>query len=353
MTPVREDREDLAALLERGERQGRLLASEVDAVARAHELDDEAVGDLQDALEARGVEIDDDGGREAPSGPRYTNAELSAQTTDALQLFLREAGRHELLTGDEELELARRIERGDLAAKERLINSNLRLVVSNARRYQGQGDMCFLDLIQEGMLGLIRAAEKFDWRKGFRFSTYATLWIRQALQRGVADRGRSIRLPVNVAQREWKIARVERELSTKLGREPTVEEIAAGAEFDVQQVLDLRAAARVVTSLDLPVGEEGATSLGDLLPGEAAPPEQEVHVSFVEQSVQDTLARLPQPERDVVRLRYGLDGSNEPVPVAQVARLLGYSPKGIRDIEARALRMLAGEREMLALHEAA
>src|SRR5438270_10447336 len=184
---------------------------------------------------------------------------------ETLDLFMARAGRYRLLTPDEEIDLSKRIERGDLAAKERMINANLRLVVSIARKYQGVGELCLLDLIQEGIIGLIRAVEKFDWRKGFRFSTYATLWIRQALQRGLADRGRTIRLPANVAQRERRIARVERELQTRLGREPTLEEVAQAAEMKPEDVQALRDAARTVTSLDRPVGEDGDTSLGEMV----------------------------------------------------------------------------------------
>ena len=185
-------------------------------------------------------------------------------TLDSLQLLLREAGRFRLLTPAEEIELAKRIEKGDLMAKERMINSNLRLVVANARRYQGQG-LALGDLIQEGMLGLIRAVEKFDWRKGFRFSTYATLWIRQAIQRGLENTSRTIRLPVHVAQRSRKVGRIERELTTKLGHEPTDEEIADAADLPLADVIEIRKADRAVVSLDKPVGDDGDTSFGDLL----------------------------------------------------------------------------------------
>src|SRR3954449_4205801 len=182
--------------------------------------------------------------------PRKNEAEaLADPTLDSLQLLLREAGRYPLLKPSEEIELAKRIEKGDLDAKDRMINSNLRLVVANARRYQGQG-LALGDLIQEGMLGLIRAVEKFDWRKGFRFSTYATLWIRQAIQRGLENTSRTIRLPVHVAQRARKVGRIERELATKLGHEPTDEEIAAVAELPLEEVIEIRKADRAVVSLD-------------------------------------------------------------------------------------------------------
>src|SRR3954466_4139809 len=277
MSAVDETTPALTALLECAERRGHVSPADVDEVARRHELPDEQVPELYDALEERGIEIDRDGD-EAPRPVRVTYSvdELSHHTTDALQLFLNEAGRYRLLTPQEEIELAKRIERGDLEAKERMINANLRLVVSIARKYQGVGELCLLDLIQEGIIGLIRSVEKFDWRKGFRFSTYATLWIRQALQRGLADRGRTIRLPANVAQRERRIARVERELATRLGRDATLEEIAEAAELKPSDVQDLRDAARIVTSLDRPVGEESGTSLGELIPDEQAELGEEV-----------------------------------------------------------------------------
>src|SRR3954449_1128842 len=183
-------------------------------------------------------------------------AELAVHTADALAQFLDEAGRHPLLTAAEEIELAKRIERGDLAAKDRLITSNLRLVVSIARKYEGVSDLCLIDTIQEGMLGLIRAAEKFDWRKGFRFSTYATLWIRQAIGRALDQHGRTIRLPVQLAQLERRIARAERELATELGRQASLEEIAAAAEVTPRQVREIREFARKVTSLERPVGDD-------------------------------------------------------------------------------------------------
>jgi len=196
---------------------------DVDTVARETGLDAEGVSLLQGRLVAAGVEIDDDCDRDPAEQPTYTITSLSHHTSDAIAQFLDGIGRYRLLRPDEELELSRRIERGDLEAKDRLINSNLRLVVSIARQMQGNHDLALLDLIQEGVIGLVRAAEKFDYRKGLRFSTYATLWIRQAIQRGIADRGRTIRLPTNIAQRERKVGAVQRRLVVELGREPTVE----------------------------------------------------------------------------------------------------------------------------------
>jgi RNA polymerase primary sigma factor len=272
-------------------------------------------------------------------------------TLDSLQLLLREAGRYKLLTPAEEIELAKRIERGDLAAKDRMINSNLRLVVSNARRYQGQG-LALGDLIQEGMLGLIRAVEKFDWRKGFRFSTYATLWIRQAIQRGLENTSRTIRLPVHVAQRSRKVGRIERELTTKLGHEPSDEEIAAVADLPLAEVIEIRKAERAVVSLDKPVGEDGDTSLGDLITLETPSVEEEVHEAITSQTLQEAIAELPEPERHVIEMRFGA-GDEEPQTLSQAGKRLGVSTERARQLEERALRRLSQRPELRALRTAA
>jgi RNA polymerase primary sigma factor len=272
---------------------------------------------------------------------------------DAMSLFLQEAARYPLLRPAEELELARRIEQGDLRAKEKLITHNLRLVVSIAKRYQSAGDLTLLDLIQEGMLGLIRAAEKFDWRKGFRFSTYATLWIRQAIQRGLADHGRTIRLPVAIAQRERRIATMHRELLTRLGREPSEQELADAAAVSLQELHELAKAARVTTSLDRPVGEEGETSLGALVPDGGADVGDEVIVGLGHEAVRRTVAELPEPDRTVIRLRYGLDADAQPQTFAAIARRMQMSPERVRAIEEQALQELALHRELQALGEAA
>jgi len=254
------------ALLDRGEDQGCLHISELHQFVQLHELDEAGVEELYDLIESRGFEVTDDCAREESVPAAYLNGELAMATTDALQLFLNEVGRHPLLTALEEVELAKRIERGDKAAKDRMINSNLRLVVSIAKKYQGHG-LSLLDLIQEGIIGLIRAVEKFDWRRGYKFSTYATWWIRQAVQRGVANKARTIRIPVHIVEREQKISRAERELWAKLEREPTDKEIAKATKLPQKQVREAREAARVVASLDKPVGEGKDTSFGDLVAG--------------------------------------------------------------------------------------
>jgi RNA polymerase primary sigma factor len=343
-------RPEVAALVARGEERGCINLSEFDELVQMLELADDDVDVLEAHLESHGIDIGDDCGRTGVEPTTFRNGELAAATTDALQLFLNEIRRYPLLTAAEEVELAKRIEQGDLEAKERMINSNLRLVVSIAKKYQGQ-ELSLLDLIQEGIFGLIRAAEKFDWRKGYKFSTYATFWIRQAIQRGLANKARTIRIPVHIGQRERKIVRAERELSAKLGREPTDEEIASEAELPLDQVEEVRDAARTVTSLDRPIGEEGDTALGDLLEG-GAPVDQEVEVSLSEQLLRQTIEELPDTERDVIRLRFGLTGE-EPQPLRETGRRLGLSAERVRQIESRALKRLAMRRELEALREVA
>jgi RNA polymerase primary sigma factor len=272
-------------------------------------------------------------------------------STDSLQLFFNDASRYPLLTPDEEIELAKRIERGDLAAKDRMINSNLRLVISVARKYQGQG-LPLGDLIQEGMLGLIRAVEKFDWRKGFRFSTYATLWIRQAIGRGLSNTARTVRLPVHIGQRARKIARTHRELAAVLNRDPTIEEIAEKAEIPVEEVEEIRTADQTPTSLDQPVGESQETPRGDLIASDAPSPAEEAEERAEEDVVVRALDELPEDERRVVRLRFGVDGE-EPTPLRETGRKLGFSAEYVRTLEQKALRRLARNDELAGLRDAA
>jgi RNA polymerase primary sigma factor len=338
-------------LLDRGRHEGCVNISDVDATAVELSLDDAQVEELYRELEQDDVEVSDDCGREA-EGAGYGNGELAAATTDSLQLFLNEIGRHPLLTAAQEVELAKRIERGDAEAKEQMINANLRLVVSIAKRYQDHG-LSLLDLIQEGIIGLIRAVEKFDYRKGFKFSTYATWWIRQAVQRGVANKARTIRVPIHVADIERKIARAERELvAAGEGRHPTDEEIARRAGVTMRQLEDVRDVARSVTSLDKPVGDTGDATLGDLLPSESAPADVELTLDLEQDALSRALGRLPDRDREVLRLRYGLDGG-EPHSLASVGRELGLTRERVRQIEAGALAHLATVRELAALREAA
>jgi len=280
-----------------------------------------------------------------------SDLKVDERTTDAMSLFLAEVRRHRLLTRAEEGDLARRVERGDLAAKERLVNSNLRLVISNARSYEGL-DLPLLDLIQEGMLGLIRAAEKFDWRKGYKFSTYATFWIRESIQRAIANRARTIRVPVHIGQRERRIGRARSTLIARLGRDPTDEEIAEAAEVELREVHATRQIARVVTSLDRPVGEEEETTLGALLPSDATAPDEEVELAARDDALHRALQRLPEAERNVVKLRYGIDG-DDPTPLREAGRRLGMSSDAVRKLEHKALAELAESGELDALRPAA
>jgi RNA polymerase primary sigma factor len=289
---------------------------------------------------------------EAATGEEEVAAARAADsTTDSLQLFFREATRHPLLTAAEEVELAKRIERGDLEAKERMINSNLRLVISQARRYQGQG-LALGDLIQEGMLGLIRAVEKFDWRRGFKFSTYGTLWIRESLQRGLANSGRTIRVPVHIGQRERKARKVEQELALKLERDPTEEEIAEAAELPLEQVREAREVTRALASLDQAIGEDGEAALGDLLPSERPEPDEEVGDALGEARVREVVDRLPETERNVVRLRFGLAG-DEPRSLREAGAELGITAERARQVEEQALLRLAESGELDELRAAA
>ena len=272
-------------------------------------------------------------------------------TTDSIQQFMNEAARHPLLTADEEIELSQRIERGDLAAKERMINANLRLVISIARKYQGQG-LPLGDLIQEGMLGLIRAVEKFDWRKGFKFSTYGTLWIRQAIGRGLANSSRTVRLPVHIASQARKIRDAERELAAKLERDPTPEELSDLVGMTPREIEDIRAADRTPTSLDRGVGDSEETALGDLIADDSATPDEEVQQEQGDSTVRQVVGGLPSPERDVLTLRYGLGGT-EAVALRETGRRLGLSAERVRQIEDRALRKLADDGELAALRDAA
>jgi RNA polymerase primary sigma factor len=343
--------EDVLVLLDEGERAGCLTLSVVESVIETDELDDESVVRLHEELDRREIEITDDCVREEIPAAGFTSTELAAATSDSLQLFLNEIARYPLLTAAEEVELAKRIERGDVEAKERMINSNLRLVVSIAKRYQGHG-LSLLDLIQEGVLGLIRAAEKFDWRRGFKFSTYATWWIRQAVQRGVQNRARTIRVPVHVAELERKAARSERQLATKLGREPTLAEVAQDAKIPIEHLRQAREAARAVTSLDRPIGEQGDASLIDILPAEGGDPAVELDVSLKDLALDRALRTLPDLERRVVELRFGL-GEQKALSIHDASKELGISRERVRRLERTALEHLERTRELQELREAA
>jgi RNA polymerase primary sigma factor len=338
----------IGLLLEHGDDHGCVHLTELRELTQRLELDEDDVETLLERFESHGIELTDDCSRALEEPVPYTNDQLASATTDSLQLFLNEAGRYSLLTAAEEVELAKRIERGDKEAKDLLVNSNLRLVVSIAKRYQGH-DLTLLDLIQEGIIGLIRAAEKFDWRKGFKFSTYATWWIRQAVQRGVANKARTIRIPVHIAEREQRIARVERELVAELERTPTDMEIAERSKIPLKQIREVHAAARAVTSLDRPIGEEGSNSLGEMFASDEATPDEQVEVELTERALHRAVDDLPDRERRILQMRYGLGESAEPKSLEEIGRVLGLTRERVRQLESTALRQLAERREIAAL----
>jgi RNA polymerase primary sigma factor len=343
--------DDLRQLVDDAEERGTLFQSELNDVLEPLALDPLEIDLVYRELETRQIEvvndIRDDEADEPPAPPPPPLQLSWETTTDALQLFLREAGRHQLLTAAQEVELAKKIERGDMLAKQRMIQSNLRLVVSIAKNYRNQG-LPFLDLIQEGTLGLIRAVEKFDWRRGYKFSTYATWWIRQAVARALADKARTIRMPVHIVERLQKMNRAERTLWATLGREPTLEEIADEANLPLQQAQEVRAAARASTSLDAPVGESDDAVLGDFVAGNEPLPDELVEDSLRSQTLAMALHALPERHRAVVILRYGLDNS-EPRTLEDIGRRLGLTRERVRQIEVEALKRLATLHEMEAV----
>jgi RNA polymerase primary sigma factor len=287
----------------------------------------------------------------SPGGERRAIRHAPSEVaTDSLQLFINEAMRYPLLTAAEEVELAKRIERGDLTAKERLINSNLRLVIKFARRYQGFG-LEMGDIVQEAMLGLIRATEKFDWRRGYKFSTYAVLWIKQSIQRGLDNTGRTVRIPAHVAQRERTVNRVSAELTTRFDREPTDREVARAAKLPLDEVMAIRDLTRVTASLDMPIGE-GDTTLGELHAGSTEDLEDEVLEREQERAVEAALARLPEKERLIVSARFGT-GGRPARNLRDAAREAGVTQEQARRLEARALERLSADGSLDAWREAA
>jgi RNA polymerase primary sigma factor len=344
--------QQLRALMEHGEEMGCINMSMFTSLVQELDLDDDELNGLYEQIETKGIDLTDDCGLPEVEDSTYVNSDVAAMTTDSLQLFLNEAGRYPLLTASEEVELAKRIERGDKAAKDRMVNSNLRLVVSIAKKYQGHG-LTLLDLIQEGIIGLIRAVEKFDWRRGYKFSTYATWWIRQAVQRGVANKSRTIRIPVHIVEREQKIARAERELVLQLERMPTDDEVAEKAKLNVKHVRETRAAARTVASLDKAVGSDSDTSFGDLVAQASEDVAEEVQVALGEDALHRAILTLPVREQDVIRMRYGLDEEMEPKSLEEIGRRMGITRERVRQIETQALSRLAERREIAALSPAA
>jgi RNA polymerase primary sigma factor len=342
MTPAVHDA--LEALLAVRSEHNVLTAADVADAVLTNDLDEAEAEELAHELESHGAAPE----AEEEEFELDLSVGTSLYTTDSFQMFLNEAGRYPLLTAAEEVELAKLIERGDKRAKDRMVNSNLRLVVSIAKKYQGHG-LPLIDLIQEGIIGLIRAVEKFDWRRGFKFSTYATWWIRQAVQRGVANKSRTIRIPVHIVEREQKIARAERDLIATLERAPTDEEIADKAKLNVKHVKEVRSAARTVASLDKAVGEGSDTAFGDLVAQDEASVEEEVVVALGDDALHRAILTLPPREQDVIRMRYGLDVEQEPKSLEEIGRRMGITRERVRQIETQALGRLAQQREIAAL----
>jgi RNA polymerase primary sigma factor len=324
--------EPIQAFLAAAEERGSLEESALEAFAAEHDLDDDELVALRAELEAREIDV---------LAPVRAEARQESSSTDALTLFMNRAGRYQLLTAAEEVALAKQIERGDAAAKERMINSNLRLVISIAKRYQGH-DVPLLDLVQDGVIGLNRAVEKFDWRRGFKFSTYATWWIRQACQRAIAGQSRTIRVPSHVEERRVKLSRARRQLETRLGREPTREELAEATSLSKEHVDEALDVAEARVSLNQTVGAEDEGELGDLFSDPSADdPAEEAFQSLERLGIRHSVASLPELERRVVELRFGLDG--DPQPLESIGKELGISRERVRQLEAAALEQLADE----------
>jgi RNA polymerase primary sigma factor len=338
--------EHVRLLVDGAEERGFVETAELEALALEHELADVELEEIRHELERLGVEM-----RESLSAadekvvePVTYEADVPGGTGDSLQLFLADVGRHKLLTAADEVYLAKRIEKGDPTAKRRMIESNLRLVVSIAKGYRGLG-VPFLDLIQEGTLGLNRAVEKFDWRRGFKFSTYATWWIRQSVQRAVANHARTIRVPVHVVERQQKLSRAARRLEVELGREATKFELAEATGLPIQHVDEALGAAQASVSLNQTVGSDDEGELGDLFADrEAADPFDEAEESLRRQGVRKALDALPERERRILELRFGFEG--EPWTLEAIGKELDLTRERVRQLESQALARLAALRDL-------
>jgi RNA polymerase primary sigma factor len=342
--------EGARTLVEAAEERGFVEPTDLEAFAIEHDLADDEVEQITRELEAIGLEIGEprreaaEQQAAAPETQRAPDPEAIVGSADSLQLFLADVGRHKLLTAADEVQLAKAIERGDPIAKRRMIESNLRLVVSIAKGYRGLG-VPFLDLIQEGTLGLNRAVEKFDWRRGFKFSTYATWWIRQSVQRAVANHARTIRVPVHVVERQQKLSRAARRLEVELGREATKDELAEATGLPMQHVDEALGAAHASVSLNQTVGADDEGELGDLFADrEAADPFDEAEESLRRQGVRKALDALPERERRILELRFGFEG--EPWTLEAIGHELDLTRERVRQLEAQALARLAALREL-------
>ena len=342
------DTDEARLLLDAGREAGSLTTVEIALALEELDLDTAHVEELYHALEEAQIEI------LTPVEPDEVEQveEPREVSTDALQLFLKDIGKVELLTAAQEVSLAKRIERGDHRAKQEMVEANLRLVVSIAKRYRNQG-LPFLDLIQEGTIGLVRAAEKFDYRKGFKFSTYATWWIRQAVARALADKARTIRMPVHVVEKLNKIVRAERKLRAELGREPSSAEVGIELELTVDEVEQIRRSAQTPVSLEKPVGDEEESEFGHFLRDDNAPlPEEAAEVALRRESLTRILCTLSERERSVLEMRYGLDGKH-PRTLDEVGRTFNVTRERIRQIENQSLKKLQSLAEAQKLREVA
>jgi RNA polymerase primary sigma factor len=343
--------DEAKALLENGRTSGSLSAEEIALALDELELEPGQIDDFYSALEELHIEVVNGN---QPAEPEEATVKVDEReiSTDSLQLFLKDIGRVDLLTAAQEVELAKRIERGDHGAKQAMVEANLRLVVSIAKKYRNQG-LPFLDLIQEGTIGLVRAAEKFDYRKGFKFSTYATWWIRQAVARALADKGRTIRMPVHIVEKLNKIVRSERKLRGELGREPTIPEIAIDVEMTVEDVSQIRRTAQLPVSLEKPVGDEEESEFGHFLTDDSEPlPDEAAETTLRRETLLKILGTLSEREREVIQLRYGLDG-RAPLTLDEVGRAFNVTRERIRQIEHHTLKKLRALADAQKLREVA
>ena len=340
--------DDAKALLDAGRENGHLSADEITVALDELDLEPGQIDDFYHALEELHIEVvaaKEEDEEPAAEEPREVS-------TDALQLFLKDIGKVDLLTAAQEVELAKRIERGDHGAKQEMVEANLRLVVSIAKKYRNQG-LPFLDLIQEGTIGLVRAAEKFDYRKGFKFSTYATWWIRQAVARALADKARTIRMPVHVVEKLNKIVRSERKLRAELGREPTAGEIGKDLDLSSDEVEHIRRSAQTPVSLEKPVGDEDESEFGHFLTDVNLPlPDEEAEITLRKETLRKILGTLSSRERQVLELRYGLDGQH-PRTLDEVGRTFNVTRERIRQIENQSLKKLRALADAVKLRDVA
>jgi RNA polymerase primary sigma factor len=357
-----QDKEELRTLISQGRERGYLTFEEIAGTLEEVEVTKEQVQDLHAYLIEHGVDVIAEDGLTAykeakegnqPGQSKKPELDLTVEPSlDSLRLYLRSIGRVDLLTAPEEIELAKRIERGDIAAKRHMVEANLRLVVSIAKGYLGRG-LSFLDLIQEGSLGLIRAVEKFDYRRGYKFSTYATWWIRQAVTRAIADKARTIRIPVHMVEKLNRVTHVERQLVQRMGREPEPAEIAEELKITVREVRDILRVAQMPISLEKPVGDEEESELGDFVADDRTEePFDTATERLQREDIQKALDALPERERQVIELRYGLRG-HEPLTLEEVGRAFGVTRERIRQIENNTLKKLKQLPEAQRLRELA